>query len=419
MARRQHVVIVGAGFGGLACARELGGAAVRVTLIDRHNYHLFMPLLYQVATAALSPAEIAAPVRHVLARAKNVSVLLGNVTSIDAAARTVTLDDWRSIAFDRLVLAPGSTKTWFGHPEWQRFAPGLKTLDDARDIRSRVLFAFERAESSTDAAERKRLLTTVVVGGGSTGVEMAGALVELARSVLAHDFRTLHPRDTSVLLIEAGDRLLPGFPPDLSSYARKALQRLGVDVRLGAQVQAVSEAGVTAGGLAIPAATIVWAAGVAASPLGASLGVKLDRHGRVTVGPDLSVPGLPGVYVLGDLARCLGADGRELPGLAAVAQQQGRYLGRALRRLLTHGSEPPPFRYRDLGTLATIGRNAAVAVFGRIRLRGFLAWMLWGGIHITLLIGFRNRAVVALQWLLAYLTHQPGARLIGGGDAAP
>ncbi len=411
-----HVVIVGAGFAGLSCARGLGGSAVRVTLIDRHNYHLFVPLLYQVATAALSPADIAAPVRHVLNRFKNIEVMLADVTGVDPGARIVTLADGRSLAYDRLVLAAGSAENYFGHPEWRQFAMGLKTLDDAREIRSRVLTAFERAESCPDPIERKRLLTIVIVGGGATGVEMAGAVAELARSVLAHDFRSLRPADVSVLLIEAGPRLLPSFPPNLSAYARRALERLGVTVRLDTPVQAVSEAGVTAGGAPIAAATVVWAAGVAASGAGRWLGVVLDRHGRVPVGPDLSVAELPGVYVLGDLAGCKDASGNQLPGLAQVAQQQGQYLGRALRRRLLDGAEPAPFRYHDRGNLATIGRNAAVAVFGRVALRGFVAWALWGGVHILLLIGFRNRAVVALQWLLAYLTHQPGARLITGRE---
>ncbi len=414
MTPQPHVVIVGAGFAGLNCARLLGGSAVRVTLIDRRNYHLFQPLLYQVATAALSPAEIAEPVRRILGHFGNISVRLGDVIGVDAAARSVALGDGSHIAYDRLVLATGSATSYFGHPEWQRFAPGLKSFADARDIRSRVLSAFERAEAAPDPAQRARLLTSLIVGGGTTGVEMAGAVAELARSALARDFRTLRPADATVLLVEAGPRLLPGFPEDLSAYALGALQRLGVTVRLDTPVQDIGEAGVTAGGELIAAATVIWGAGVAASEAGRWLGVTLDRHGRVPVGPDLAALGVANIYVLGDLAHCMDAKGTELPGLAQVAQQQGLYLGRAMRARLTGGGDPGPFRYRDRGNLATIGRNAAVAVFGPVKLRGFVAWTLWSVVHIFLLIGFRNRAVVSLQWLIAYITNQRGARIITG-----
>ncbi|MGH8495917.1 MAG: NAD(P)/FAD-dependent oxidoreductase, partial [Gammaproteobacteria bacterium] len=323
---------MGAGFAGLQAARSLGGAPARVTLIDRENYHLFVPLLYQVATAGLSPADIAEPIRRILRRHRNVSVLLGEVTGVDTAMRRVRLADDREIPYDYLVIAAGSRQSYFGHAEWEAHAPGLRTIDDAREIRSRVLLAFERAEMSTDAAERERLRNIVIVGGGPTGVELAGAIAELARFTLSRDFRNIDPRNASVRLVEAGPRLLPAFPPVLSEYARVALERLGVDVRTGAMVEDVHAGGVTIGGEAVAAATVLWGAGVEASPAGRWLGVETDRAGRVPVGATLAVPGLDGVFVLGDTALALDADGAPLPGLAQVAQQQGRHLGRELKR---------------------------------------------------------------------------------------
>jgi NADH dehydrogenase len=406
-----HVVIVGAGFGGLAVADALGGTELRVTLIDRNNYHLFQPLLYQVATAALSPGEIAEPIRHILSRHRNITVLLAEVTGVDVRNRQVLLGSER-LGYDHLVLATGATHSYFGHPEWERFAPGLKTLEDARRIRARVLMAFEQAEMTFDPSERERLMTVAVIGAGPTGVEMAGAIAELARYALARDFHNIDLAAARILLLEAGPRVLAQFPEDLSAYAEQALRQLGVGVQTGAKVEAIDAQGVTVNGRLVPAATVVWGAGVAASPAGRWLRVETDRAGRVRVNPDLSVPGLENVYVLGDTALALDEDGRPLPGLAQVAQQQGRYLGKALCARLLEDRPPPPFRFRNRGNLATIGRNAAVAQFDHVRLRGYIAWVLWGIIHVYLLVGFQNRLLVSMRWLWAYLTYQRGARLI-------
>ena len=406
-----HIVIVGAGFAGLAAADALGGTELRVTLIDQNNYHLFQPLLYQVATAALSPGEIAEPIRHILSRHRNITVLLAEVTGLDVRDRQVLLG-FERLGYDHLVLATGATHSYFGHPEWERFAPGLKTLEDARRIRAHVLMAFEQAEMTLDPAERERLMTVAIIGAGPTGVEMAGAIAELARHALARDFHNIDPTAARILLLEAGSRVLAQFPEDLSAYAEDALQRLGVRVETGTKVEAIDARGVTVNGWLIPAATVVWGAGVAASPAGQWLGTETDRAGRVRVNPDLSVSGLANVYVLGDTALALDENGRPLPGLAQVAQQQGKYLGKALRTRLLEHRAPPPFRFRNRGNLATIGRNAAVAQFDSVRLKGYVAWVLWGIIHVYLLVGFQNRLLVSLRWLWAYLTYQRGARLI-------
>lgn len=410
---RPRIVIVGAGFGGLSAAHALGGAQADVTVIDRRNYHLFQPLLYQVATAGLSPAQIASPIRAILRRAANVRVILGKASGIDRQRRVVKLDD-REVAYDYLVLATGSRHAYFGHDEWESVAPGLKTIDDATGIRRRILNAFESAEAALAPEARRRFLTFVVIGGGPTGVEMAGAIAELAHVALRHDFRTIDPREARVVLVEAGPRVLSAFPPALSAAARAALDRLHVDIRLGLPVSRCDESGVTIGDEHLPAATIVWAAGVAASPAAKWLGEEPDRVGRVLVGPDLAVPGHPEIFVVGDTAHATGRDGKPLPGLAPVAKQQGAYVARVLRARLAGRPAPPPFRYRDWGTMATIGRRAAVADFGWLRLDGTLAWLMWGLIHITFLIGFRNRLVVMLDWMWSYVTFQSGARLITG-----
>ena len=386
-----RVVIVGAGFAGLAAAKALGGAPARVTLIDRRNYHLFVPMLYQVATAGLSPADIAEPIRRILRRARNVEVVLGEVEGVDPAQKRVRLADGRQVAYDRLILATGSRQSYFGHPEWEPLAPGLRTIDDAREIRSRVLLAFERAEACDDPDERRRLMTIVVVGGGPTGVEMAGSIAELAQHTLSRDFRRIEPKNARVLLVEAGPRLLANFPETLSDYAAQALARLGVEVRTNSPVEAVRPEGVTIDAQDVPATTVLWGAGVAASSAGRWLGVASDRAGRVPVDATLAVPGLAGVFVLGDTASAEGKDGRPLPGLAQVAKQQGRHLGRELRRHLVDGAPVRPFRFQDMGNMATIGRHAAVADFGLLWLKGRLAWVLWGIVHVFLLVGFGNR----------------------------
>jgi NADH dehydrogenase len=410
---RPHIVIVGAGFGGLSAAHALAGAEADVTVVDRRNYHLFQPLLYQVATAGLSPAQIASPIRAILRRAANVQVLLGRVTGVDKERRTVTLED-RTLAYDTLVLATGSRHAYFGHDEWESVAPGLKKIDDATAIRRRILTAFESAEASDDPEARRRLLTFVVIGGGPTGVEMAGAIAELARVALRHDFRHIDPLEARIVLVEAGRRVLAAFPETLSDAAHRSLEKLGVEVRFGTPVTQCDADGVTIGEDRLPAATIVWAAGVAASSAARWLGVEKDRVGRVIVGPDLTLPGHPEIFCIGDTAQVLGADGKPLPGLAPVAKQQGAYVARVLRARLAGKPAPNPFRYRDYGTLATIGRRAAVADFGWLRVKGTLAWLLWCVVHISFLIGFRNRLVVMLDWLWSYVTFQSGARLITG-----
>jgi NADH dehydrogenase FAD-containing subunit len=427
-ASRPHVVIVGAGFAGLSAAKALAKAAVDVTVIDRRNYHLFQPLLYQVATAGLSPAEIATPIRAILNRQRNTKVLLGRVTDVDARARWVELGE-RRISYDMLIVATGARHAYFGHDEWERVAPGLKKIEDATDIRRKILLAFERAETSTDALERRRLLNFVIIGGGPTGVELAGAIVELARKALAADFRNIDPHAARVILVEAHTRVLAGFPETLSAAAKSALERLGVEVRVGKAASVCDEGGIIivdaadrnkvgGGDLVkeerIEARTILWAAGVAASPAAKWLEAKKDGAGRVKVESDLTLPGHPEIFVIGDTAHALGEGGRPLPGVAPVAKQQGSYVASVIRARLAGRQAPKPFRYRRMGNLATIGRRTAVADFGHLRLSGRLAWFLWGGVHVLFLIGFRNRVAVLLNWLWAYFTFERGSRLITG-----
>jgi len=414
---RPIVVIVGAGFGGLAAVRALADAAVEVVLIDQRNHHLFQPLLYQVATAWLSPADIAAPVRSVFARQRNCLVLLGKVVGVDTAARAVTLDTGlrqESVAYDYLILATGARHDYFGHDGWEAFAPGLKTIEDAIAIRERLLMAFETAEMSTDAAERDANLTIVVVGGGATGVEMAGSIAELARAALVRDFRRIDPRQARVLLVEAGPRLLPAFPEDLSAAAARSLEKLGVTVRLNARVMNCEAGAVVVGDERIPATTVVWAAGVKASPAAAWLGAEADRAGRTRVNADFSVPGNSDVFVIGDTAALTDAAGRVVPGVAPAAKQAGHYVASIISAHQHGRAAPPPFRYRDQGNLATIGRRAAIADFGWIKLRGPIAWWLWGIVHIFFLIDFRSRLTVSINWLWSFLTYKRGARLITG-----
>ena len=413
---RRRVVIVGAGFGGLSLAKDLKDSNFDVTLIDRHNYHLFQPLLYQVATAGLSPAEIASPIRNILRDQKNATVILADVSGIDLAHKEI-IADGRRIPYDTLVLATGAEHAYFGHDEWAPFAPGLKTIDDATYLRRRILLAFEHAETEPDPIERQRLLNFVVVGGGPTGVEMAGAIAELAKRALASDFRTIDPRSARIILVEAGPRLLTPFDPKLSESAKRSLEQLGVEVRLNAAVTGCSDTAVAIGDERIETRTIMWAAGVKASPAARWLGVEGDRAGRVKVEADLSVKGLPDVFVLGDTALLSGDDGRPLPGVAPVAKQQGQYLA-ALLTARAAGRTLPPFRYRDFGSLATIGRKRAIFERGRLKFTGLFAWLLWSLAHVYFLIGFRNRLVVAMSWAWSYVTFQRGTRLITGGAGA-
>ena len=415
-----RVVIIGAGFGGIAAARALRHAWARVTLIDRRNYHLFQPLLYQVATATLSPADIAVPIRALLRDQQNCQVLMGRVASIDVARREVRLGAGTRppIAFDYLVLATGARHSYFGKDAWERFAPGLKKIDDATAMRSRILAAFERAEASGDAAERQRLLTFVIVGGGPTGVELAGAIAELAGQNLRDEFRTIDPTKARVILVQSAPRILPALPEPLSASATRSLQALGVEVLTNARVDAIDEAGVTIGDQKIAAGTVLWAAGVMASPAGRWIGAKRDAAGRIEVAFDLAVPGLAEVYAIGDTASCAGADGRPLPGLAAVAKQQGQYVARLLRARIEGRPAPGPFRYRNLGAMATIGRKAAVADLPGIRLSGSIAWWLWGLVHVAFLVDARSRIAVMFDWFWSYLTFNRSVRLITGTDGA-
>ena len=407
MENTPRVVVIGGGFGGLSAARALRDAPLRLTLLDRRNHHLFQPLLYQVATAALNPSDIAVPIRSILRRQKNAIVLMGEASSIDVANRKVILTDGE-LPYDYLVIATGATHSYFGHDDWAPYAAGLKTIEDAIEIRRRVLVAFERAEREADPERQREWLTFVIVGGGPTGVELAGALAEVAHHSLARDFRTIDPTRARILLLEGGPRILPPFTPELSEKAREQLNRLGVEVRT-----AIDSGGVFIGSERIVARTVLWAAGVAASPLAKSLGVPLDRAGRVPVTPELTVPGHPEIFVIGDLAS-MQQDGKPLPGVAPVAMQQGRHSAENLRRVI-RGEPPLPFRYHDKGSLAVIGRGAGVAEFTKLRWSGAIAWWAWLLVHIYYLIGFRNRVLVLLQWAWAYLTWQRGARLITGG----
>ncbi|WP_430387354.1 NAD(P)/FAD-dependent oxidoreductase [Dyella sp. 20L07] len=412
---RKHVVILGGGFGGLAAARELAHADVRVTVIDRRNHHLFQPLLYQVATAGLSAPSIAAPLRQILRQQANATVLMDEALGVDIANRRVQLAQGE-LTYDFLVVATGATHAYFGHDEWMAHAPGLKTLDDAFTIRRRVLLAFERAEREDDPARRQAWLNFVVVGGGATGVELAGTLAEIARHTLPREFRRADPRRANVLLVEAGPRLLPAFDEDLSDKAKHQLEKLGVEVRLGTTVTAIDGAGVKLGDAPLEARTVLWAAGVAASPLGQLLGAPVDRAGRVIVAEDLSLPGPPDVFVIGDLAAVTQANGKPVPGVAPAAKQMGHHAGRIIEARLRGDQAAPAFRYRDDGSLATIGRMAAVAQFGRVKLSGVVAWWVWLIAHVYFLIGFRNRLVVLLDWAWAYWTYQRHARIVTGSD---
>ena len=407
-----HVVVVGGGFGGLYAARALAGKPVRVTLLDRRNHHLFQPLLYQVATAALNASDIAAPLRSVLRRAKNITVLMAQVDRVDLADRCLVLDRGE-IRYDALILAVGASHSYFGHEDWEQYAPGLKSLEDALEIRRRVLLAYELAEREHDAAEREALLTFVVVGGGPTGVELAGALAEIARRTIARDFRSIDPTAARVLLLEGGPRVLAAFPEPLSRRAQESLERIGVEVRTRSVVTQVTADAVWLGGEQIRTRTVLWAAGVAASPLNRTLGVALDRSGRVSVEPDLSIPGHPEAFAIGDMSVVRDTSGTALPGLAPVAMQQGaRAADNVLRRL--SGRPTRPFRYHDRGIMATIGRAAAVADIRGLRLSGLIAWLAWLLVHITFLIGFRNRLLVLFEWAWAYVSWHRGARLITG-----
>lgn len=405
--------IVGAGFGGLTVARTLAQTPVDITLIDRENHHLFQSLLYQVATAGLSPADIAWPIRRLVRQQKNTRVLLGEVTGVDKVRKRLLLGV-REIGYDILVLATGATHSYFGNDGWAAHAPGLKAIDDATEIRRRLLLAFERAEMVQDAEKRRRLLTVVIVGGGPTGVEMAGAVAELARKVLAADFRAINPEETRVMLVEAGPRVLPGFPEPLSRYAAEALAHLGVDVRLGRAVTKCDADSVALGDEHVTAATVIWAAGVKASPAAARLGLDGDRAGRVRVGPDLKPPDMDDIFIIDDTALAHDAAGTPLPGIAPVAKQQGAYVADAIKAQVADKAVPPPFRYRDRGQLATIGRKAPVIVLKRLRLKGWLAWWIWGIAHIYVLISLRNRLIVATQWRWSYVSFERGSRLITG-----
>jgi NADH dehydrogenase len=406
-----RIVVVGAGFAGLYCARTLARAPVRVTMVDRRNHHLFQPLLYQVATAALNPADIAVPARSFLRKQANLDVLLAEVAAFDLDAKRLLLGDGEALPYDQLLVATGVTHSYFGHPEWARFAPGLKTLEDALEIRRRVLSAFEEADRERDPARRTALLTFVVVGGGPTGVELAGALAEIARHTLAEEFRRIDPRSARILLLEGTGRVLPPYPPDLSEAARRQLAGLGVEVRTGALVTGIDADGVTVGEERIAARTVLWGAGVAASPLARRLGAPLDRAGRVLVEPDLTLPGRPEVYVAGDLAAVPQADGSFVPGVAPAAIQAGRHTASNMLRAL-RGEPRRPFRYVNKGALATIGRGRAVGDVRGLHLTGFLAWLAWLLVHVFFLIGFKNRVLVVLQWAWHYLTWGRGARLM-------
>ena len=412
----HHVVIVGAGFGGLAAAHGLAGAAVEITIIDQRNHHLFQPLLYQVGTASLATSEIAWPIRHLVRNRKEITTLLGEVTGVDTLNRTVALDDGGTVHYDTLVLATGARHAYFGHDEWEPYAPGLKTLEDATSIRRRILLSFERAERETDPERRAALLTFVIVGGGPTGVELAGAIAELAHHNLPPEYRHIDTRKARVVLIEAGPRILPSFTENLSAYARAALERLGVEIHLGSAVSECSAQGVIYADRALAAKVILWAAGVRASPAAAWTGLPADNAGRVKVEPDLTAPGHPEIFVIGDTATIDAWRGKPVPGIAPAAKQQGIHVARTIRTRLRGDTAQRVFRYKHSGNLATIGKRAAVIDFGTIKLRGWLAWWIWGLAHIYFLIGVRNRLAVALSWLWIYATGSRSACLITQGE---
>jgi NADH dehydrogenase len=407
-----RIVVIGAGFGGLEVARALGRADIGVTIIDRHNHHLFQPLLYQVATAALSAPDIAEPIRKILGRYRSVQVLFGTVERIDTGQKLVALADGITISYDLLVLASGAGTSYFGRNGWSDFAPGLKTIADARRIRSRLLLAFEHAERSVDPVEQARLMTVAVVGGGPTGVELAGSIAELSRYTLARDFRNVRPETTRIMLIEASDRLLPGFSAELAEYAQRRLERLGVDVATGRRVDDIGAESISFAGQSVPVGLTIWAAGVAASPLAAQLGVEVDRGGRLPVEQDLRVRGTADVFAIGDVAHFDHAGALPLPGLAQVAKQQGAHLGHALAAQISRGTALPEFVYRNRGNTAIVGRHAAVFEQRSLQLKGWIAWMAWAFIHVYLLVGFQHRVLVSIQWLWRYLTYEHGARLI-------
>ena len=416
-----HIVILGAGFGGLAAARALARAPVRVTLVDRQNHHLFQPLLYQVATAALSPADIAAPIRSIVKSHANVRVLLDSAEAIDVARKQVGLKQCGTIDYDYLIIATGARHSYFTNPEWESYAPGLKTVDDATKIRRAVLLALEYAEIETDKPRRDALLTYVVIGGGPTGVEMAGAIAELAHQSVSKEFRHITPHCSRIILVDSGDRLLKSFPEPLSRKAEAQLRALGVEVKLGMRITELHDHGVKVGDTWIAAQTIVWAAGVMASPAGEWLGIGCDRAGRIPVGADLRVNGHSDVFAIGDTAACHASDGTLLPGVAAVAKQQGHHVATLISAAYAGRSADRPFRYRNYGNIATIGRKRAVADFGRIRLSGFAAWLLWCIVHVWFLAGYRNRFTVGANWLWSYITFGRSARLITGlgGETSP
>ncbi len=411
-AQRPQVVIVGAGFAGLEASRALDKTEVDVTLVDAYNHHCFQPLLYQVATAALSPADVAWPIRAILRAQQNVRVIMARVTAVDVQARRVHTTEI-DLPYDYLLLATGSTHSYFGHDDWAPFAPGLKHIADATEIRRRFLLAFERAEVVEDEAATERLLTFVIIGGGATGVEMAGAIAEVAQRTLQHDFRRIDPRKSRIILIEAGPRLLPTFPEALSDYARRSLQNMGVEVELNRKVTGCNADGVTLDDGHIEAATVIWAAGVVASPAATWIGAEHDRAGRIKVNPDLTVPGHPDIFAAGDTASVADRDGKPVPGIAPAAKQMGRYVGQVIAARVQGKPSPSPFTYHHLGELAAIGRKSAVVKLGILQLTGFPGWLFWSAVHIYFLIGLRNRFVVALNWLWSYLTFQRGARLIG------
>jgi NADH dehydrogenase len=410
MPQRPHVVIIGAGFGGLQCAKTLSRADVDITIIDRQNYHCFQPLLYQVATAALSPAEVAWPIRHILRQQKNATVLMTEVTGIDTGEQTVRAKSG-SFRFDFLVIATGAMHSYFGHDDWAAIAPGLKRIEDATRIRRSILSAFEQAELTDDDNKRRQLLTFVIIGGGPTGVEMAGAIAEVARQTLARDFRRIDPRNSRIVLLEAGPRLLPTFSEHHSHYAQDSLTKMGVEVLTSTPVTGCDALGVDLDHGRIDAGSVVWAAGVMASPAAGWLAAGHDRAGRIIVRADLSLPGHDNVFVIGDTAAANDAAGKAVPGLAAAAKQMGHYVGRLIMARLS-GQSLPPFRYKNLGVLATIGRRSAIVELGPLQLKGFLGWLFWSMVHIYFLIGVRNRFVVATTWLWSYVTFQRGARLI-------